>query len=613
MPEKDTHSTAIPALARRRFMKGIGAAGGAALLAGCGGQEAGDGNGDDDDGFEAGDTIEVGEEELEKIQELAWITNQELPVLPVMEKLAQSFQRTDGWDVPEPDTSDVMYYWPTEWLPRFGDWQADGDDDTLSLTQWSVPGDSQYNPWNLTQYPEAHRGIYDRFMSYNIVEAEYEGYAISDWEFDGDSIELTVRDGLTWHNGDDVTATDVANQVKLDMYNGGTLRTFVDDVGADVEAIDDDVARIEFNTSLNSHVVIGTLQPTHLAAKDSVYGEYVERMDDAEDDDEELDAFSDLTELSVDEPIGCGPFQFEEADSQRVLCSGFDDHPDADEINVEYVEYRYMPDNESRWNALQSGELDGEATLFMPQNQVDQLSDDVQIAEIPRHWGMGLVFNYDDEHMSERAVRYAVAHVVDRELVADNSAAGTGSKLGVTIPSGLTGDFTGRVEDEWLEGVADEFNRYETDEDRAAELLEDAGYTQEDGQWVDDDGEPIEIPVKVPEGFSDWVSGVETLVDQLDQFGFDAAMLTRGNETYFGQDFPEGDFVAAVEGWASFDHTYPYYHYNHLYTGGQGSLQQSGNFPDEFEVEPLHEDVRDGETADPAEIVDSLATTAQEE
>ncbi|WP_306059656.1 ABC transporter substrate-binding protein [Natronococcus wangiae] len=610
MPEKDIQSTVVPALARRRFMKGIGAAGGSALLAGCGGREAGDGNGDDD-GFQAGDSIDVGEEELEKIQELAWITNQELPVLPVMEKLAQSFQTTDEWDVPSPDNSDVMYYWPTEWLPRFGQWEANGDD-TLSLTQWAVPEDSQYNPWNGVEYAEPRRMLFDRFMAYNIVEAEYEGYAISDWEIDGESITLTVRDGLTWHDGDDVVAQDVVNQLKLDMYAGGTLRDFVDEVATSVEAVDDATAELTLSEPINSQIILGLLQPTRLVAKDSEYGEYVERMDDAEDGDEEVEVYGDLTDWAVEEPIGCGPFQFEGADSQRTLLSKFEDHPDADNIDFEHVENRHMPSNDARWSALQNDEIDGDATLFMPQNQVNQLPDHVQIAEIPRHWGMGLVFNHDDEHLGKREVRQAIAHVINRDLVAENSGAGTGSKLGVKYPSGITGDFTNRVEEEWLDGVVDEFEPYD-DEGRAEELLEEAGYAFEDETWVDENGDPIEVPVKVPSGFSDWVSAVETVVDQLDQFGIESEMLTRDVGTYFGQDFPDGDFVAGVEGWANYDQAYPYYHFDHLYTGGEGSIQDAANFPDEFEAPVLHDGVRDGESIDPSVLIDELALSGTED
>ncbi|QCS45098.1 ABC transporter substrate-binding protein (plasmid) [Natrinema versiforme] len=590
-------------------MKGIGATGVTAMLAGCGGM------GDEDNRnntVDAEEDIETNEEALQMIQELAWITNQELPMLPVTEKTSQSFQSTDGWDVPDTDSNDLYYYWPTEWVPRFGNWRATGDDDTLSVTQWDVPDDCQYNPWNTRGDAEPRRNLFDRFMSFNIVTGEYEGYAVSDWEYDGQTIDLTVRDGLTWHDGDDVVAQDIVNQIKLDMYAGSTLGDLVSNIPTDVEVVDDATARITFEGEINERIVLGYLQPTRLIAKNSEYGEYVEQFDDAENEDEEIAVLSDLQEWSVPEPIGSGPFAFEDADTQRTLLAKFDDHPDADNINFDYLEHRYMPSNERRWNALQNGELDGEATLFMPQNQVNQLPDDMQVAHVPRHWGMGLMFNHDDEHIGKLQVRQAIAHVVDRELVAGNADSGTGTKLGVSYPSGITGDFSNRVEEEWLDGVVDQFNEYETDTGRAEELLQDAGYTKEGGTWVDETGSELTVPIKVPQGFSDWVTAVQTVVDQLDEFGIAAETLTRDDGTYWGQDVPESDFVIATEGWANYDQTYPYYHFDHLYGGGDGSVQDNANFPDEFDVEVLHDDVRDSSTVDPTTIIESLAKVTSE-
>jgi peptide/nickel transport system substrate-binding protein len=138
-------------LSRRRFVGIIGATGITATLAGCGGQEATDGNGNGGNGNGASGngnggngngnsepSMDLGSSRT-MIQELAYITNQTMPVLPLQEKLAQSFQSTDGWDVPPADSDKTQVYWPTEWLPREGDWTATGDDDRLTLAPVGRP------------------------------------------------------------------------------------------------------------------------------------------------------------------------------------------------------------------------------------------------------------------------------------------------------------------------------------------------------------------------------------------------------------------------------------------------------------------------------------------
>jgi len=604
---------------------------GIAGLAGCGGQQAtntdagGDGASDGGDGGSTTDTdtetatpVEVSSEAQRKIQELAYITNQALPVLPLQEKLAQSFQTTDDWSVPAADSDKTQLYWPTEWLPRSGDWTAKegGSDDRLTFAQWAVPADSQYNPWNGQNFAEGRRLLFDRFMKYNLATQSYSGYLISDWSVEGKTVTLSVREGQTWHNGDAVTATDVANQIKLDIYNGGSLGTFVapDDKGKvsdRVTASDETTVEISLVEAANETILLSYLQPKYLVAHDGTYGEFVTALDEASSEDERSQALADLTNDTTPEPVGCGPFQFEDADSQRTLLSKYDGHPDAGNVNYAEVEYLYKPQNQGRWNSLINNETDGSATLFMPQNRLNQLPDSVQVSLIPRHWGMGLVFNFEKEPVDDVRVRKAIAHVVNRENVATNSGAGTNSKIACTYPSGLTGEFNGQIEGAWLDGVVDEFDTYgrgTAQTDKAASLLQEAGYEKQNGTWQKD-GEPLSIPIKGPSGFSDWVAGANTVVSQLKDFGIQAESVMQDTSTYWGSDYSNGNFVVGLQGWASYNQSYPYFHYKWIFNSWDAN--NAWNLPSEFEAPVLHEQERDGETVTPATLVSELSTASQ--
>lgn len=612
-------------LSRRRFVSAVSMAG-IAGLAGCGGQQAEqtptDAGGDGGDETDADPTesetateVQATSEATRKIQELAYITNQTLPVLPVMEKLAQSFQSTDDWNVPEAGSDPTQVYWPTEWLPREGEWTAKegSDDDRLTFAQWAVPQDSQYNPWNGQNFAEGRRMMFDRFMKFNLATQEYSGYAIQEWEVGEETVTLTLRDGMTWHNGDDVTATDVANQIKLDIYNGGSLGNFVapDDMGAvseRVTTVDDSTVEITLAEPASETILLAYIQPKYLVAHEGTYGEFVTALDEASGEDERAQALSDLTNDTTPEPVGCGPFQFEDADSQRTLLTKYEDHPDAGNINYPEVEYLYKPQNQGRWNSLINNETDGSATLFMPKNRLNQLPDSMQVSLIPRHWGMGLVFNFEEEPVDDVRVRKAIAHVVNRENTALNSGAGTESKLPVTYPSGLTGEFNGQVEGGWLQGVADEFDTYgrgASQTEEAAALLQDAGYEKQNGTWQKD-GEPLKLPIKGPSGFSDWVAGVQTIVSNLQDFGIKAESVMLDNSTYWGSDYSNGDFVVALQGWASYNQSYPYFHFDWIFNSWDA--QNAWSVPSEFESPILHEEERDGETVTPVTLVDELST-----
>lgn len=608
---------------RRRLLRGLGVAG-LAGIAGCTGRGVSDEDGETTSTASDTRTTDGAAETRNVVQELAWLTNQTLPVLPLQEKLTQTFLTTDDWEVPGADSTDVQMYWPTEWLPRMGEWQATGGDDRLTLPQWFVPTESQYNPWNGENYADGRRMLFDRFMQYNLVTDTFSGYAVSNWRFADRSLALTVRDGMQWHDGDAVTASDAAVQLKLDMYAGGGLADYVTDTANDgefgprdvgpiadsVSVVDERTVEIDFAQDVNERIVLSYLQPKRLVGKESEYGRFVDAFERAESAEAVRRAADDLAGHADREPVGCGPFRFENADDERTLLTAFDGHPDAADVAIPAVEYRFMPTNDDRWDALADGELDGAATLFMPEDQLTRLSDDVESRLIPRHWGLGLVFDHEDDDVGRKNVRKALACVIEREGVAERSDGGTNSKVSVDVPCGLTGTFSGQIEGNWLDGVTDRFDRYRTDHERAAALLREEGYTREGGSWLRPDGDPLSIPVKAPAGFSDWVAGGEAVVEHLSAFGIEAELVEKDTATYWDTDYGNGEFTVAMQGWANYDHSYPYFHFDWIFQSGDAT--DIWNVPSEWEAPPLSDPGATPRARNPSGLLAELSRESQQ-
>lgn len=61
------------------------------------------------------------------IHKLAWVANQELPMLPIAEKQNQSWVSSKGWDIPPKGSDKYQLEWPSSWLPRQGDMSYTGE------------------------------------------------------------------------------------------------------------------------------------------------------------------------------------------------------------------------------------------------------------------------------------------------------------------------------------------------------------------------------------------------------------------------------------------------------------------------------------------------------
>ena len=154
-------------------------------------------------------------------------------------------------------------------------------------------------------------------------------------------------------------------------------------------------------------------------------------------------------------------------------------------------------------------------------------------------------------------MRWAINHAISRDQVIEIAYEG------VTIPSrtlyveyGAMFPFIDAIEDA---GMAFDSG---SDLDAAAALLEKNGYSRnDDGRWVDGDGNALSLEIQVHEGFIEKRRITTNLVEQLQRFGIDAraaviAGPTWGDNKRFGNYEATTDWDACGsinEPWASLD------------------------------------------------------------
>ncbi len=465
---------------------------------------------------------------------------------------------------------------------------------------WNDPTSVQFNPYNPASLGgQLENAVWEEFAKYNIETGEWVSWAAANWDIAEDSVTLEIRDDLVWNNGEDVTAEDVVTGMRLQEYQDGEIWDFAESV----EAPDDTTVEISLEGSANSEIVRWVLLTGNINASQEEYGEYLERLEDGEDEDEVM---SELASWNNREPITCGPFEFSDEDStnQYMAAPAFDDHPDADNINFSGYHMYQRSSNEAYHSSLINGEFDGLLSLFVPAELIDaQFPDTVDEIQIPGTFGAGIHFNHDHDVFGQREVRQAIAFATDWELAAQN--ADPSSKQVPEVPCGIT---TAAIQD-YLGDDIDDFESYDQDQERAAELLEEAGFEQDGDTWVDENGDPISATVIYPSGWSDFVAAAETVVSQLNDFGFELELEGQERGT-LEENLGNSDFELANfewnEGAVQFNH--PYYSLRHNLQNRQLNSEESFfKYPESVEVP-----ARDGDGTMEVDLVQRLNDLASE-
>ncbi|MFT4233575.1 MAG: ABC transporter substrate-binding protein, partial [Microbacterium sp.] len=121
---------------------------------------------------------------------------------------------------------------------------------------------------------------------------------------------------------------------------------------------------------------------------------------------------------------------------------------------------------------------------------------------------------------------------------------------------------------------------FSIDVDGAKKILTDAGYTWKDDALIDPDGEPVSFTLSDPQGWSDYVTGIQLVATQVkDTLGADAQVATPDADTWFA-NVASGDFDAVLH-WTG-SGTNPWHIYDDVMNSTYLDQEVDGNVADNF-------------------------------
>jgi peptide/nickel transport system substrate-binding protein len=279
----------------------------------------------------------------------------------------------------------------------------------------------------------------------------------TEYSLDGTTATLTLREGVTFHNGAEFTSSDVR----------ATIRRFTD---SDYEYYLGDANRSGYGPF--------------------TFGNWVDSVDDSDDyevtieltqqyapflrnlamfaaailSQQQIESLDDQVSLGTD-PQGTGAFAFEQLDNgnQRVLLSGNGDYW-GDGPNVEQVVFKTIGQNSTRVQDVINGNSHITDNL---DSQSSQQLENAGSARLASKNGINVGYMAMNqsrmEEFRDRRVRRAISYAVNTQAIVDSIYQGFATVADQPLPPDVLGH-------------NEELEPYPTDQEQAQTLLEEAGY-----------------------------------------------------------------------------------------------------------------------------------------
>jgi peptide/nickel transport system substrate-binding protein len=357
--------------------------------------------------------------------------------------------------------------------------------------------------------------VYEPLIGFEPGGAALDESLATNFELDGTTATLQLREDATFHNGDEFTADDFIATYRrfLDedyeyfFEDGSVYGPYLLGSVEDVSAEDDYTLTFEIAKRYAPFLANIAAFALVVLPKSEIEGG---------------------TDFST-EMVGTGPFEFDNMDegSGRIRLAANDDYW-GDGPNVDEVVFEVVGENSTRASSLNAGELD--IIDGLDSQTVGQVEDGD--GEVRRIDGMNIGYlamnGAEFEPFQDKRVRQAMNYAIDTEELANSIYEGIATPASQPITEDIM-------------GYNEELDPYPHDPDQAQSLLEEAGYG---------DGFELELATfQNPRAYNPSpVQAAETIRSYLQDVGIDATIEQQTWESYLSYT-GEGQHDACFLGW----------------------------------------------------------------
>jgi peptide/nickel transport system substrate-binding protein len=243
--------------------------------------------------------------------------------------------------------------------------------------------------------------------------APADGYGLAEsFQYvDDKTLELKLRKGITFHNGEPFNAASVKSTFTrmLDKANKSPQASNYTAIDS-VQTVDDYTVRLLFNA-------VDPVMITKLCG----YGGFITPAG----------ATQDHTKFATTDAPGTGPYKVTKyAKDDRLVLDAWDGWWGKKKPLIKTITYRVIPDDNTRLSEFLAGNIDV-LTLNVSQANAAKGNPKVQVVSLGVPTVSGLRLDAKKAPTDKREVRLAIAYAIDQKTIIDTILSGNGKAVGI--------------------------------------------------------------------------------------------------------------------------------------------------------------------------------------
>lgn len=342
-----------------------------------------------------------------------------------------------------------------------------------------------------------------------------------DWTFDEstNTYKFTLREGLTFHDGQPLTAEDVKFTIEaiMDPDNGSENASNFEDVKS-ITVIDDTHVNIELdapNVAMLDYLTIGVLPKYLLEGEDMTTSDFNQN------------------------PVGAGPYKLTSWEmGQSITMEKFEDYYQGTP-KIDKVIFKIVEDTDARALQLESGELNfAQITPKAESNFAD--NENFKVYSMTTADYRGIMYNFNNNLWKDnRELPAILSYAIDRQAIIDSVLLGHGQAAYSPLQAG--------------EYNNPDIEKYDYNPQKAEQLLQEAGWSRGEDGIYEKNGQKLEFTINCSQGDQVRIDMANICAQNLGEIGVKVTVESPAEIDWAGQE-------AFLIGWGSpfdpDDHTY---------------------------------------------------------